>query len=333
MPVRLSAAFYKATIDKFTLVKGDPIAFPVLLSFLEMASQSAALMREAKDVVSDDEKFRNFYQKTRDSLPPNLVQIIQKQEEEIREKLWPAIEAEMRHKNRVNELEAELRLRKEYEVHAKSDSAIIDHIVLSRLETQQDIKELKKQNAVAAKHDRIHKYLGYAVGVAGLTVSIIGWPSIWNKIMGQSSDPPAPLNVRLASSGQCLSSDVRVEVKKDGMSTLPSSGSVCLVLPAVAPKESGKESDTPHSPFVGLPYGDPCGPFGKKNWDDIFNDGETSRLFKEDGSSIFLHMPKITSSSHAKTPKAHNTHKRQGEPSTERHIWKHHKRPYHQRCP
>lgn len=295
MSIRLSAAFYKATIDKFALVKDDPLAFPILLGFLDKASQSRPLLQGAKDVVGDDEKFRSFYQKTRSSLPPGLAQIVQKHEEKIREKLRPMIEAETRNATRAHELETELRLRKEFEdrldrVHKTTSDQLLGAVIQAHLQTMVEIGAIKERYDAASKHDRIHKYIGYAVGAVGVAVSVVSWPSVWNRIVGQS-EPPAPLEARLASSGQCLPSDTRVEIKKDSTTVLPSSGTVCLDVPE-APAPIKKDDGNATAPIHILQENGWNDSLSGKSLLDLLNDGQVVNLFKQDGSSICLHMPK-----------------------------------------
>lgn len=329
MVVRLSASFYKATIDKFSKVADDPLAFPILLSFLEKAAQSSALLHSAKSVIANDQKFSNFYEKTRDNLPPEMAKIIEKQEEKIREKLMPAVKAEMSGEMRVHDLETELRVRKEYEARAdrkeqeqeRFKRAVIGTMIQLEFKTHQKVDAIKSQHDAfiedakkQAKSDRKHRNVAYAISAISLAVGVagvaVGLPGVVDKLMGKKPETKSnnsSLQVRLASSGQCLPSDIKVEISKDGTATLPSSGSVCLVVPDDAAPNSKRE---PTSPFV-LPYSDPCAPFTGKSMFDILNDGGTVRLFKEDGSSICLHMPKILPDVPAKKPDT-TAHKEQG---------------------
>lgn len=190
----------------------------------------------------------------------------------------------------------------------------VDGIVQLQLESKAELKALREKYEADAKSDRKHRNVAYAISAISLAVGVagvaVGLPGVVDKLMGKKPETKSnnsSLQVRLASSGQCLPSDIKVEISKDGTATLPSSGSVCLVVPDDAAPNSKRE---PASPFV-LPYSDPCAPFTGKSMFDILNDGGTVRLFKEDGSSICLHMPKILPDVPAKEPDT-TVHKEQG---------------------
>ncbi len=353
MAVRLSSSFYKATIDKFSKVADDPIAFPILLSFLEKAAQSSELLHSAKDVVASDLKFSSFYQKTRDNLPPEMTEIIQKQEEKIREKLMPAVMAEMHGEMRVHDLETELKVRKEYEARADKKEreqerfkrAVIGKMIQLEFETHKKVDAITKQHEAfveesreQAKSDRKHRNIAYfisaislAVGVAGVAV---GWPGVVDKLTGKKPEPKnndSVLQARLASSGQCLPSDARVEIKKDGTTVLPSSGAVCLDVPA-DPAPIKRDDGNPVAPFHVLQENGLSDPFSGKSMLDLLNDGQMVKLFKQDGSSICLHMPNPIPCIGAEASSASPQKQKEAAPhrgNGKKHV----KRHYPKRCP
>jgi hypothetical protein len=322
MSVQLSANFYKATISRFERVIDDPMAFPILLGFLEKASQNAKLLRGAKSVVNDDAKFKDFYRRTRDNLPPQLVLLIKKQEEKLRES-----HKEETEKDSQPRLEAELTARKEYastnpeyaKVLSRLETLVASQLeILSKLDAsnaalsgqltkvQDELIATKEQNTALHERlnkqemdnkrernaDKLHRNIAYAVSAISLAVGVFGvavsWPGVVDELTGHKSGAGnnGGLQIRLASSGQCQPSDVRIEVKKDGTPTLPTSGSVCLVVPN-DPTAANGQTPTPLPPNGGA-----NDPLIGRSWLDMLNDGQAVKLFKQDGSSICVRMPK-----------------------------------------
>jgi hypothetical protein len=124
---------------------------------------------------------------------------------------------------------------------------------------------------------------------------------------------------------------VRVEIKKDGTTALPSSGTVCLDVqqdPAPIKKDEGNATTPVHL----LQENGWTDPFSGKSMLDLLSDGQMVKLFKQDGSSICLHMlnpiPCIgaeTSSAATQKQKEAAPHRGNGR--------KHVKRHYPKRCP
>jgi len=373
MSLRLSGDFYKRTLNQFEQFADEPLVFPILLGFLEKASQSKKLLQGAKAVLDDENAFRSFFDKTRTSLAPTQARLLQEQEAKIREKLKAEVEAEVRRETNQNPLEIELRLRQEYEDRAaqaqETQNKIIDNLVGStdqrtkldtviqlQLASSAEISAMRKkfeadaeatqkrheafveESRAQAKSDRKHRNIAYlisafslAVGVAGMAV---GWPGVVDTLTGKKPEPKnndSSVQVRLASSGQCLPSDTRVEVKKDGTTVLPSSGTVCLDVPQ-DPAPIEKDDSNAMVPFHVLQENGWVDPFSGKSLLDLLNDGRMVKLFKQDGSSICLHMPNPilcigseASSAVSQKQKEAVPHRGDGK----RHV----KRHYPKRCP